>query len=1433
MGRFAWTLGMLCCAALMPARAEVPGECAALFQDAGAIPGTQNCRTNAGNADFGLGTYYCNNPDIIAEYCGGTAAPKPWDPGKNNQCDVTTGPTQVGNPINAPLGIKVQTETDARDGTGHLALQRHYSSVAIDANPGNVLGPRWRHSFQISLTSADEDGTPVRRLNLPSGNSYRFLGEGNGVWKPDADVRERLQPVSQGGTQTGWDAIGSDDTRYRFDMDGKLVRISYRDGDVLTLRYASTGLLQDVTDVRSRRLQFGYSSGRLTVVKQPDGRQVKYAYTQQNLTRVQYQMTDGSSPTLATVKYVYGDSSDALLLTGIVDEAGQAYANWQYDSQGRAIASWHGGANSQIDRVSIDFGQQQSQVTDELGNVSTHSYAFALGRAKQTAVDQLCSQCGASQVSQRTYDANGYPDLLTDFKGVTTDEDYDARGLLVQRISAANDTEGRKRTVQTDWHPDFHVPTERRTYDASNALVSRSNWTYNTRGQPLTASRTDPASAITRTSTTTYCEQTDINAGRCPLLGLVTSVDGPRGDVTDKATYTYYATDASTCATSPTTCAYRKGDLWKVTNALGQVTEYLAYDGAGRVLSVKDANGVVTDYTYHPRGWLTASKVRGADDSSESDDRITTIDYWPTGLVKQVTQPDGAFTRFTYDAAHRLTDIADNAGNTIHYTLDNAGNRSKEDTKDASGTLKRTLSRVYNQLGQLATQATAQGDPTDFGYDANGNTKTVTDALGHATQNDYDPLNRLARTLQDVGGIAAETKFGYDALDNLTKVTDPKGLDTTYAYNGLGDLTKLTSSDTGSTTYTYDSAGNRATQTDARNIKTSYGYDALNRLTQVTYPTTSLNVSYTYDVSQTTCASGETYGVGRLTRMQDGSGSTDYCYDRFGELVRKVQTTNGKVFVVRYAYTKAGQLSRLTYPDGAVVDYVRNAQGQTTEVGVTPPGGARQVLLNQATYYPFGPVAGWTYGNGRPMQRVLDQDYRPLAVNDTRSDGLAVGFAFDPVGNLSALTAPGNTAPVVKLDYDPLGRLTAFKDGPTDTVIDSYTYDATGNRLSAQVNGAVQTYTYPASSHRLATTAKETRSYDAAGNTIAIDGASNEYAYDATGRMSQAKHGGVLAMEYRYNGRGEQVRRFLGTVNTHTLYDEGGHWLGDYDSKGKPVQQAIWMDDLPVGVLVGTALKYVQPDHLGSPRAVIDPARDVAIWTWDIKGEAFGNTKPNSDPDQDGTAFVFDMRFPGQRYDAASWFNQNYYRDYDTSTGRYAQSDPIGLSGGISTFAYSSSTPASRSDASGLISFGSSCGSAQRQNILNAVTEMANTIQGMAEKKKAGCYDGNCDFNKAAQVMRKVATASFNCNYPQINGLTVARPNYIFLSSHFASNPNDPIISSGTEASGAGCLMSSLYHEAMHLALWDELPNEDDVRRETRACFDCALNHGQGGGPLK
>ncbi|WP_261370208.1 RHS repeat domain-containing protein, partial [Lysobacter antibioticus] len=147
----------------------------------------------------------------------------------------------------------------------------------------------------------------------------------------------------------------------------------------------------------------------------------------------------------------------------------------------------------------------------------------------------------------------------------------------------------------------------------------------NARLQPVTVTVRDTTTNQTRTTTYAYCEAADVAAANstCPTLGLLKSVDGPRSDVNDVVTYQYYGSDDSTCATQPTLCTYRKGDLRKTIDALGRATEILGYDPQGRPLSILDANNVVTDYEYHPRGWLAATKLRGADNSVETDDRIT------------------------------------------------------------------------------------------------------------------------------------------------------------------------------------------------------------------------------------------------------------------------------------------------------------------------------------------------------------------------------------------------------------------------------------------------------------------------------------------------------------------------------------------------------------------------------------------------------------------------------------------------------------------------------------------------------------------------------------------------------------------------------------------------------------------------------------------
>ena len=212
-------------------------------------------------------------------------------------------------------------------------------------------------------------------------------------------------------------------------------------------------------------------------------------------------------------------------------------------------------------------------------------------------------------------------------------------------------------------------------------------------------------------------------------MGRLLAVDGPRTDVNDSTSFAYYADDEASCASSPSTCAHRKGDLLRVTNALGQATEYLRYDTAGRVLSVKAADGVVTDLEYSSRGWLVAQKIRGNDLSSEADDSITRLDYDGVGQIVRMTEPDGVAIRFTYDDAHRLTDIADALNNKMHFALNNAGARIGEETRDGGGVLKRSLSRVFNTLGQLQTLKDGTLAATAFTYDANGAVDTTTDPL--------------------------------------------------------------------------------------------------------------------------------------------------------------------------------------------------------------------------------------------------------------------------------------------------------------------------------------------------------------------------------------------------------------------------------------------------------------------------------------------------------------------------------------------------------------------------------------------------------------------------------------------------------------------------------------------------------------------------------
>jgi RHS repeat-associated protein len=1310
---------------------------------------------------------------------------------KRTVVKTITGPMQQvrscgvsKHPCYPATGDKARAEPDFA--FAGRTFTRHYHSLhQLMTNPGFAVG--WSHTFGDRIEGIP--GISPAVLVDETGTYESFVTIAAGRYRGENSTDKVLESFASGTVRWRLRLPGGEFRE--FDKDGFLLKISnpadprmdatvnyLRDPDVSYPNGKPNGQVSTVTDSQGRVLRFEYSAARLlSRITQPNGATIDYGYdADSNLTTVDYGNGQIKRYHYAEAAAI-GDASQRHHMTGITSETGTRFATFKYDARGRTIESRAFGTPNDVTTVVYD-SDTQSTVTTASGG--TRTYTIQPGPYRRITAVNAAGQGNAMQ----TFDAQGRLETSTDRRGVLTRYEYAASGAYRSAVvEAAGTLEQRREEVTRD--AASNLVTEQRTYNAAGALKAKTAWSYNARNQIAAVTATDPADNATRTTGTTYCESADVSApnSTCPIVGLLKQINGPLPEVPgfeDKTTYAYRAADEPGCATASATCLYRKGDLWKIINARAQVFEILAYDGAGRAKSVKDANDVITDLEHNARGWLTASKVRGTDNTSENDDRITRIEYWADGSTKKITQPDGAYTLFGYDDARRLTSIADGDGNAIVYTLNGNGDRVKDETFDTAGALRRTLSRTYNTLGQMQTVSLPNPNPaittpvtTTYHYDFEGNPDKVTDALSRETNSEYDPLGRLTRTVQNATAAVsamdrAETAIRYDALDRPTKVTDPKALDTNYTYNGFGDQLQLASPDTGIATASYDSAGNLTQRIDANGKIAQYAYDGLNRVTTVTYPQEpALNETYLYDVAQSAveqidCPAGEIFHVGRLSRMTDGSGSTTYCYNRFGDLTRKVQRSNNRTLTVRWQYAANGRLQSMSYPDGTTLSYGYDSQGRVQSIQVPTENGS-QVLVQNVSYAPFGPVQRWTYGNGLEYRRTLNRNYQPGAVEDGpdngTSVGISLGYQFDAVGNLEILRDGKQSQTLRRYQYDGLNRLISVKNS-SDVLRQQYSYDRTGNRLSSgesietvvgdscsagpegpcsgpvipvvSTQWVTKTYTYVPNTHRLATAGAEQLTHDAAGNiTSASDplnaaGPGQQFAYSAANRMSSAN-----GADYAYTGTGERVRK-LGA--RYSVHDAAGRWIGDYDVNGTPVQQAIWLGDLPVGVLRRNTsshvdeLYYVEPDALGTPRVVIDPTRNVAVWRWDLTGAPFGNHLPDQDPDQDGSAFVFDMRFPGQRYDAASGLHYNYFRDYDPSTGRYTQSDPIGLNGGMSTYGYVGGNPLTSIDPHGLVAYlcqkGSVLGIGIPINFVGGTDEQVKSMVQSIEKYWKGNIGG-------------------------------------------------------------------------------------------------------------
>jgi RHS repeat-associated protein len=737
------------------------------------------------------------------------------------------------------------------------------------------------------------------------------------------------------------------------------------------------------------------------------------------------QVVTGSSVAAGTVITALG--------TGTGGVGAYTVTNSQSVSSTTLTAASNAGQAYQVAYLPVSglYSSFNRTVINPLGKLSVYTFYhdYTDGLLLTGVADQASTYSPASSMSY-TYGAYAFVASITDQNGNVETQTHDPRGMPEQVVEAS--TSASPRTTTTTWDATWHEP------DTVAAPTVTTGFTYNALGAPLTKALTDnttftvPYATNGRTRTWTFDWATAPNQ-----LGELLAVHGPRWTSPNTVDTTLFTYNPS-------------GYLQSVANALGQTTTVEAWDWRGAPLTVTDPNGVVTNFTYDIHGRLLTA-ILDAAGTAPSEYQFA---YDPVGDISQVTLPGGATVTYANDQGRRVTQVTNVRGETQSFTYDDNDDPLSLITDDATGTLTQTHSAAYDEWGRILQSIGAASQIWNLAYDNLSNLTSITDPLSHQRQNTIDPLNRV---ITQTDPQSATVGYAYDASNNLARLTDSRSLATTREVDGFDEVIQEVSPDRGTRSFWYDPSSNLVALADGDSVQTDFAYDDANRLTSKTFPGDTANtVTYTYDQT-----SGGNVGVGRLTSVTEASGSTAFTWDAQGRLVTdsKVISDSGYTspLVVSYAYDANGKVIQITYPSGDTVDFTRTADGLITAVTATPSGHSQENIATSVYYEPFGPLAGFTYGNGLNLTRTYDQDYQLTGLEDAPTSGTVVlnlSFSWQTDGRISGVTDNASTGRGATYSYTDGGRALTG-DGPWGNF--TYAYDSAGNRTQLATASGVYT----------------------------------------------------------------------------------------------------------------------------------------------------------------------------------------------------------------------------------------------------------------------------------------------------------------------------------------------------------------------------------------
>ena len=689
-------------------------------------------------------------------------------------------------------------------------------------------------------------------------------------------------------------------------------------------------------------------------------------------------------------------------------------------------------------------------------------------------------------------------------------------------------------------------------------------------------------------------------------------------------------------------------------------------------------------------------------------------------------------TEFNYDARGNLTSVKD--PNLKIITI-------KPDSLNRPATVTQPAPKVGAAQPVVTTA-----------FDLRDRVEKVTDPRGRPTSNVLFGLKDVLVKSPDTGML----DHAYESEDLLIYRSNNRSQFRTTSPDALGRPTTITYYD-GSDPAVYKSLGKTILSYDSLVTITgseNYGQGRLTGVAEYNNTGRVAGTSFAYDLlgrvtrhcqtvgSALTCAAADTvtyrWGTagtqkGHLAGMTYGSGRrVDYQYDTLGRIstitTQDSATSAVQTVVSNVQYQKLGINAGGDTLKAMSFGAVGSLSGQAYARGIDASGRIDAFTLGKSAYLLTRDQAG-------RITEIID------ATNATTQPKSS--YTYDDLNRLTGATLSSGS--VYSYDYDANGNRTSAVVNGTDT---PYRVSLGSNRLLAMYPTFLA-YASPVFSH------------DSTGNVLQRDGVREsikvQYDYDDRGespfgRLVRSRGNGGLwtytnasggDWTYLHNRFGQRIRKtgvpfattdafgkpvsytsanYVGSLDTIFQYDVSGHLIAEIDgANGKVKREYIWLGHTPVAVIAASAsqfplgtpapnyvvarLHYIFTDHLNTPRLITD-TEGYRRWEWELKStEPFGNTPPNRSPETRASFanFDFQLRFPGQYADDESQTFYNHHRTYSPETGRYLQSDPIGLAGGLNTYAYANNNPLGVIDPSGLAPSGF-CGQGVAYTLPNGMT---------------------------------------------------------------------------------------------------------------------------------